>query len=55
MAESFWRRELTGRKLVFWLMWWGVHWGLFAYGWYVHTHLAPPNPALANNPTGTAK
>ncbi|KAI5850660.1 ferric reductase NAD binding domain-containing protein [Tricharina praecox] len=33
-AESWWRRELTGRKLFFWIFWWGVHWGLFAYGWY---------------------
>ncbi|KAF8243775.1 hypothetical protein K440DRAFT_560614 [Wilcoxina mikolae CBS 423.85] len=32
--ESFWQRELTGRKLVFWIFWWGLHWGLFAYGWH---------------------
>ncbi|KAI5784245.1 ferric reductase NAD binding domain-containing protein [Pyronema domesticum] len=33
-GESFWKRELTGRKLTFWIFWWGIHWGLFAYGWY---------------------
>ncbi|RPA85489.1 hypothetical protein BJ508DRAFT_177071 [Ascobolus immersus RN42] len=31
---SFWRRELTGRRLVFWILFWGSHWGLFAYGWW---------------------
>ncbi|KAL7275586.1 hypothetical protein RUND412_001464 [Rhizina undulata] len=32
--ESFWKRELTGRRLVFWIFWWVSHWGLFAFGWW---------------------
>ncbi|KAF8457276.1 ferric reductase NAD binding domain-containing protein [Terfezia claveryi] len=33
MAEGFVKRELTGRRLLFWIFWWGSHWGLFAFGW----------------------
>ncbi|PUU75569.1 ferric reductase NAD binding domain-domain-containing protein [Tuber borchii] len=32
--ESWWHRELTGRRLLFWIFWWGTHWGLFAFGWW---------------------
>lgn len=28
------KRELAGRRLVFNIIWWSVHWGLFAYGWW---------------------
>lgn len=33
-AESWVKRELTGRRLLFWIFWWGSHWGLFAFGWW---------------------
>ena len=26
--------ELQGRKLVFNVLFWGFHWGMFAYGWW---------------------
>lgn len=45
-AESWVKRELTGRRLLFWIFWWGSHWGLFAFGWwkqYVDPKLAGLN------------
>lgn len=30
---TFFRRELTGRRLTFNIIWHGSHFGLFAYGW----------------------
>jgi NADPH oxidase len=34
-SEPWWKRELTGRKLIWHILWQGLHWGLFVYGWYV--------------------
>lgn len=33
MGDSFFKRELTGSKLVFNFLFWGFHWGAFALGW----------------------
>jgi hypothetical protein len=42
--EPWYRRELTGRKLVWHLCWQALHWGVFAYGWYSpHAGLAYSN------------
>ncbi|KAI9705984.1 MAG: hypothetical protein M1836_005390 [Candelina mexicana] len=32
--ESFFRRELTGRKLIFNVLFWGLHIGMFIFGWW---------------------
>lgn len=31
--EPWWKRELTGRKLLWHICWQALHWGVFAYGW----------------------
>lgn len=36
-VEPWYRRELTGRKLLWHVLWQGLHWGLFAFGWYEST------------------
>jgi len=33
--RGFFRREFTGRRLIFNIVFWGGHWGLFALGWYL--------------------
>jgi NADPH oxidase len=33
-VEPWYKREFTGRKLLWNVLWQGLHWGLFAYGWY---------------------
>ena len=33
--KAFFKREFTGSKLLFHVLFWGVHWGVFALGWYV--------------------
>ncbi|KAI5785914.1 ferric reductase NAD binding domain-containing protein [Geopyxis carbonaria] len=33
-GDPWWRRELTGRKLLFWIFWFSIHFGLFGYGWW---------------------
>jgi len=38
-AEPWYKRELTGRKLIWHILWQGLHWGVFAYGWYVSSGL----------------
>ena len=35
MMEAFWGTNFTSAKLVFYFLFWGVHIGLFAAGWYV--------------------
>ena len=32
--REFCARELTGGRLLFWIVWYTAHLGLFAYGWY---------------------
>ena len=34
-TKAFLKREFTGGKLAFNLIFWGMHWGLFVLGWYV--------------------
>ncbi len=29
------KKQFTPTKLFFHFLFWGVHWGLFAFGWYV--------------------
>lgn len=29
------KKQLTPTKLLFHVLFWAFHWGLFAYGWYV--------------------
>lgn len=29
------KKQLTPTKLLFHVLFWGFHWGIFAYGWYV--------------------
>lgn len=29
------KKQLTPTKLLFHILFWGFHWGIFAYGWYV--------------------
>ena len=31
--ESFFKREFTGLRLLFNVIFWGGHWGVFALGW----------------------
>jgi hypothetical protein len=33
------KKQLTPQKLLFHFIFWGFHWGIFAYGWYVLAHL----------------
>lgn len=33
--EAFWGTNFTSAKLLFYFLFWGVHIGLFAAGWYV--------------------
>jgi len=33
MAELL-KKQLTVQKLTFHLLFWGFHWGMFAFGWY---------------------
>lgn len=33
MAESLLKKQLTPSKLIFHLLFWGFHWGCFAFGW----------------------
>lgn len=33
-VRQFCRDELTGRKLLFWIVWYTAHLGAFAYGWW---------------------
>lgn len=28
------KKQLTPTKLVYHVLFWGFHWGIFAYGWY---------------------
>lgn len=39
--ETWYRRELTGRKLIWHVCWQVLHWGIFAYGWYVLLYVIP--------------
>ena len=32
-TDNFFQRELTGRRLLFNILFWGGHWGVFALGW----------------------
>lgn len=27
------RKQFTAQKLIFHFLFWGAHWGIFAYGW----------------------
>ncbi|KAI9639408.1 ferric reductase NAD binding domain-containing protein [Dioszegia hungarica] len=45
-AVAFLKRESTGRRLVWTVVWWGTHFGFFAYGWwsqYTNAKLAALN------------
>ncbi|MBW0475884.1 hypothetical protein O181_015599 [Austropuccinia psidii MF-1] len=43
---SFFRRESTGRRLIFNLTFWGGHAAIFAYGW--HSQVSNPNLFILN-------
>lgn len=29
------KKQFTAQKLIFNVLFWGLHWGIFAFGWYV--------------------
>jgi NADPH oxidase len=33
-AVTFLKKQLTGTKLLFNFFFWGIHFGVFAFGWY---------------------
>lgn len=34
-AAQLIKKQFTAQKLFFHFLFWSVHWGLFAFGWYV--------------------
>lgn len=32
-TKTLLKKQLTGQKILFHLIFWGAHWGVFAYGW----------------------
>jgi NADPH oxidase len=41
-AWTLLKKQMTARKLLFHVVFWGVHWGLFAFGWYGLPCNVPP-------------
>ncbi len=35
LSLEFWKKQLAPTKLAFNFLFWSLHWGLFAFGWYV--------------------
>lgn len=33
------KKQLTGSKILFHILFWTFHWGIFAYGWYAFSDL----------------
>ena len=34
MGAQTWKGHFTLQKVIFYFLFWGGHWGIFAYGWY---------------------
>lgn len=47
--EAFWGTNFTSAKLIFYSIFWGVHVGLFAAGWYVPNLISMKSQQPAND------